>query len=223
MYKKILTGNTLNEVNFMKLKPFVFPVLYISLIFMLVVGLYFTTKNMSNDMIESLEDVDYVSNVILDDIIPVVNVDTIVSNPYYGTNVTIARYYYNIEDDVDRQKESIIYYNNTYMPNSGVDYTSNSNFEVVSILDGTIIDIKEDELLGKIVEVRHNNELVSSYAGLNEISVQKGESITQGMKLGVSGTNKINESLGNHLHFEVYQNGINIDPLKVIGKKIGDF
>ena len=107
MYKKILTGNTLNEVNFMKLKPFVFPVLYISLIFMLVVGLYFTTKNMSNDMIESLEDVDYVSNVILDDIIPVVNVDTIVSNPYYGTNVTIARYYYNLEDDVDRQKESI--------------------------------------------------------------------------------------------------------------------
>lgn len=207
----------------MKVKAFVFPVLYISLISMLVVGLYLTTKEMSQDVIDSFDDITYVSSTILDDVVPVLNVETIIVNPYNGENVKIARYYYNMEDDVDRQKESIIYYNNTYMPNSGVDYTSDSNFEVVSILDGTIIDIKEDELLGKIVEVRHNNELVSSYAGLNEISVQKGESITQGMKLGVSGTNKINESLGNHLHFEVYQNGINIDPLKVIGKKIGDF
>ena len=99
----------------------------------------------------------------------------------------------------------------------------NDSFDVVSILDGTIIDIKEDELLGKIVEIKHNNELVSSYTGLSIVNVQKGENITKGMKIGVSGTNKVNESLGNHLHFEIYQNGVNIDPLKVLGKKIGDF
>ena len=84
-------------------------------------------------------------------------------------------------------------------------------------------DIKEDEMLGKIVEIKHNNELVSSYTGLSIVNVQKGENITKGMKIGVSGTNKVNESLGNHLHFEIYQNGVNIDPLKVLGKKIGDF
>ena len=82
--------------------------------------------------------------------------------------------------------------------------------------------IKEDELLGKIVEIKHTNELVSSYAGLSEINVSKGENITKDMKIGKSGSNKINESLGNHLHFEVYKNGVNIDPLKVIGKKLGD-
>ena len=108
------------------------------------------------------------------------------------------------------------------MPNTGVDYTNEENFEVVAILDGTVIDIKEDELLGKIVEIRHENEFVSSYAGLSEISVQKGETVTQGMKIGTSGTNKINESLGNHLHLEIYKNGINVDPLKVIGQKLGD-
>lgn len=157
----------------MKLKPFVFPVLYISLIFTLVVGLYFTTKSMSEEVVDSLEDVTYVSSVILGDVLPVVDVDTTISNPYVSENVTIARYYYNLEDDVDRQKESIIYYDNTYMPNTGIDYKSDSEFEIVAILDGTIIDIKEDEMLGKIVEIRHNNELVSSYAGLSEISVQK--------------------------------------------------
>ena len=207
----------------MKLKPFVFPVLYICLITMLVIGLYFTTKAMSDEVIESFEDVDYVSNVILDDIVPVINLDTIIKNPYNGSNITIARYYYNMEDDVDRQKESIIYYNDTYMPNTGIDYVADSNFEIVAILDGTIIDIKEDEMLGKIVEIRHNNELVSSYSGLSEINVQKGETITQGMVIGMSGVNKLNESLGTHLHFEIYQSGVNIDPLKVIGKKLGDF
>ena len=202
----------------MKLKPFVFPVLYISLIFTLVVGLYFTSRVMSKDNEEALNDVNYVSSVILNDVVPVVSVDTVISDPFVSESVKITRYFYNIEDDIDKQKESVIYYDNTYMPNTGLDYTSEESFEIVSILDGTIIDIKEDELLGKIVEIRHNNELVSSYAGLSEISVQKGETVTQGMKIGMSGTNKLNESLGNHLHFEIYQNGINIDP-----SKVGDF
>ncbi|MBQ8472157.1 MAG: M23 family metallopeptidase [Bacilli bacterium] len=207
----------------MKLKPFVFPVLYITLIFALVVGLYFTSNALNKEVGEFLEDVTYVSSVILEDVVPVVNVDTTISNPYLGENIKIERYYYNMEDDLDRQKESIVYYDDTYMPNTGLDYTSENSFEIVSILDGTVIDIKEDELLGKIVEIRHNNELVSSYAGLSEISVQKGETITQGMKIGMSGTNKLNSSLGNHLHLEIYENGINIDPNKVIGKKLGDF
>lgn len=205
----------------MKLKPFVFPILYITLIFTVVLGLYFTSNLMKEETNESF-DLNYVSSIVLGNVIPVISSDTIISNPYLVENVTIGRYYYNLEDDIDRQKESIIYYNNTYMPNTGIDYILDSEFEVVSILDGTVIDVKEDEMLGKIVEIRHNNELVSSYAGLSEISVQKGETLNQGTKIGLSGTNKINESLGNHLHFEIYQNGVNVDPLKIIGKNLED-
>ena len=207
----------------MKLKPFVFPVLYISLIFTVIVGLYFTSKSLKTDVDDTLKDITYVSNTILDNTLPVNKIDDVIINPYTVDDVKIARYFYNLEDDADRQKESIIYYNNTYMQSSGIDYVKNDSFDVVSILDGTIIDIKEDELLGKIVEIKHNNELVSSYAGLSIVNVQKGENVSKGMKIGISGTNRVNESLGNHLHFEIYQNGINIDPLKVIGKKIGDF
>ena len=206
----------------MKLKSFVFPVLYISLIFTVIVGLYFTSKVLKQSDNNSLKDITYVSKTILDNTIPVISVDDTISNPYTGDNVKIARYFYNLEDDMDRQKESIIYYNDTYMQSSGIDYTSENSFDVISILEGVVIDIKEDELLGKIVEIKHTNELVSSYAGLSEINVSKGENITKDMKIGKSGSNKINESLSNHLHFEVYKNGVNIDPLKVIGKKLGD-
>lgn len=206
----------------MKVKSFVFPVLYISLIFTVIIGLYFTSKVLKQSDNISLKDITYVSNTILDNTIPVISVNDSISNPYIGDNVKIARYFYNLEDDVDRQKESIIYYNNTYMQSSGIDYTSENSFDVISILEGVVIDIKEDELLGKIVEIKHSNELVSSYAGLSEINVSKGENVIKGIKIGKSGSNKINESLGNHLHFEVYKNGINIDPLKVIGNKLGD-
>jgi len=206
----------------MKLKPFVFPLVYVTLIFSLVIGLYFTSRAMQSDMEDSLDDITYVSGTILDDVVPVVNVDVTVNNPYTASDVNIVRYYYNIEDDIDRQKESIVYYNDTYLPNTGLDYKSENSFEIITILDGCVIDIKEDEMLGKIVEIRHDNELVSSYASLSEISVQKGENVTQGMKIGMSGTNKLNEE-GNNLHLEIYKNGENIDPNKVIGKKLGDF
>lgn len=210
----------------MKIKSFVFPVLYICLISLVVILLYFTTKQMNNDEMLNLKDITYVSSIILGDTIPVINTQMQIIYPYTSSDVEIKSYFYNIDDDLDKQQESIIFYNGTYLPNTGIDFTSINEFDVISILDGTVIDIKEDELMGKIVEVKHNNELVTSYAGLNEISVKKGEIVTQSTKLGTSGTNKLNESLGNHLHFEVYQNGINIDPLKVIGKKIdelGDF
>lgn len=208
----------------MKVKPFVFPVLYFSLIFVLILGLYFTSNALNMDVEESLDDVTYVSNVILDDTIPVANVDTNITviNPYNSDTVTIKRYYYNMEDDIDRQSESIVYYDDTYMPNTGIDYVSEEKFDIISVMDGTVIDIKEDEMLGKIVEIKHSNDYISSYAGLSEISVQKGEVVSMGTKIGISGTSKLNENLGNHLHFEVYQNGVNIDPLKVIGKNLGD-
>ena len=206
----------------MKLKPFVFPVLYISLIFTIVLGLYFTSRAINMENEDGLQDVNYVSNVILNDIVPVVSIETSVINPYVSEQVTIKRYYYNLEDDQERQKDSLVLYDNTYMPNTGIDYVAEEKFDVVSIMDGTVIDIKEDEMLGKIVEIKHNNEFISSYAGLSEINVQKGENVIQGAKIGISGISKLNESIGNHLHLEIYENGVNIDPLKIIGKNLGD-
>jgi len=206
----------------MKLKPFVFPFLYLSLIFTLVLGLYFTSNALTNEVNDSLNDITYVSSVILNDVIPVINVSSTVINPYNDETVSISKYFYNMEDDSERQKESLIYFDDTYMPNTGIDYISQNKFDVISILEGTVIDIKEDEILGKIVEIKHDNEIISSYGSLSEINVQKGEIVNQGVKIGVSGNNKITPE-GNNLHLEIYQNGLNIDPLKIIGKNIGDF
>ena len=134
----------------------------------------------------------------------------------------IARYYYNPNETDEKKAQSIVYYNGTYMPNTGVDYVKKDVFDVSSVYDGTVIEVEDVELLGKIVKIRHNAELISVYQGISDVAVAKGDIVFQGQKIGTSGTSKINESLGNHLHFEIYKNGEAIDPLLCIGKKIGD-
>ncbi|MHA7118467.1 M23 family metallopeptidase [Aerococcus viridans] len=42
-----------------------------------------------------------------------------------------------------------------------------------------------------------------------------GQQVTQGQKLGIMGTT--GDSTGVHLHFEVYENGIQIDPAPYLG------
>ena len=106
------------------------------------------------------------------------------------------------------------------MQNSGIDFVSENEFDVISVLDGTVTDVKEDETLGKIVEVKHDNNYVSIYQSLKEVSVKKGDTVTQGQVLGKSGTNELDKEIGNHLHFEFYVNGQVVDPTLYLDKEL---
>ena len=205
----------------MKSRSFVVPTIYLLLIFSITVGIYFTKKAYDSYEVFEEENINYVSSSILNRTIPIINIPDLITSPFSGEEVTIKTYFYNSEDDSDKKEQSLVFYNNTYMPNTGIDYTSKEVFNVLCIYDGTVIDVKEDELLGKTVEIRHNNELISVYQGLDNIEVSKGDIIALGQKIGTSGTNKLNTK-GNNLHLEIYKNGEVVDPLKCIGKKLGD-
>ena len=204
-------------------KSLLIPTLYLITLFSITAGLYFTKK--AYDSVkekEVFDNITYVSNTILNRTVPIINTVDTITNPVPDTDMEIARYYYNSSDNDDKKAKSIVYYNGTYMPNTGIDFVKKEIFDVSSIYDGTVIEVSEEELLGKTVKIRHNSELISVYQGINDVAVTKGDMVFQGQKIGTSGTNKINESLGNHLHFEIYKNGEAIDPLSCIGKKIGD-
>ena len=66
--------------------------------------------------------------------------------------------------------------------------------------------------MGTIVEIRHNNELISVYQSLSNVSVKVDDTIIQGQVIGQSGTSNINKDLGNHLHFEIYYQGKILNP-----------
>lgn len=163
---------------------------------------------------------DLVTTDTISDTVPVINETRKIINPYTDTSVTISKSYYDYKGEATEQEKSITVYENTYIQNTGIDYVSTNTFDVISVLDGTVVTVKEDELLGKVIEVKHDNGLITSYQSLSEITVQKNDKIKQGQVIGKSGTNELDKEIGNHLHFEIYENGSSVNPLNYLNKEV---
>ena len=145
-------------------------------------------------------------------ITPTVSVSKTIIRPYTSTDVSATIPYYNIDGTNDEQAAALIYYEGIYMQNTGVLYTSNNAFDVVSILDGTVKNIKEDSLMGNIVEIEHTNNLTTVYQSLGEVKVKVGDTVKQGDIIATSGQNKITTDTSNALHFEVFYKGEVFNP-----------
>lgn len=206
-----------------KLKKLAIPTIYFLSVIAFGLSIYFIQILFSNIVFKTNDNnLKYVDKEILNESysIPVIgNIETLI-RPYLDTDITIAKSYYDYKSDATNQENAIIYYENTYMQNSGVDYSKSTSFDVVSILDGTVINVKEDNILGTTVEIRHNNELISIYQSLSNITVKKDDTVLQGQIIGKSGTNNINKELKEHLHFELYYKGMVVNPEEYFGKKL---
>ena len=179
-----------------------------------------TFSNSNDETVE--EDITYVSSVIWSNDTPVVATDKVVVKPFTNKDVAIGKYYYDYKDGSDEQQNAIIFYENSYIQNSGVDYIFEDSFDVVSIYDGTVIKVEDNDIVGKTVEIKHDNNIISVYQSLSEVNVKQGDTITLGTKIGKSGNSKINKDLGNHLHFEIYVNGQVVNPEDCYNKKLTD-
>jgi len=200
-----------------KLRKYVLP----SLLVMAIVSVVSITGIINNLKGNDLsENITYVSKTILGNDIAVINTTSKIINPYTDQSVKIGKNYYDYQAEAKDQENSIIYHDDTYMQNSGIDYVSENTFEVVSVLNGTVTDIKEDELLGKIIEIKHDNDYISIYQSLSEVLVKKGDTVNQGQVIGKSGTNELDKEVGNHLHFEFYTNGQVVNPNLYLNKEL---
>lgn len=207
-----------------KLKSFVVPTIYSIAIVISIFSMYLVKNIFDKKMDTKPNDVKYVDNEItgVDTVIPVISTSTSIIKPYTNNEVKIVNNFYNYQADEESQQNSILYYENTYMQNSGVDYAMDSEFDVVSILDGTVIKVEENDILGVIVEIRHTNDLISVYQSLKDVSVKVDDKVVQGQIIAKSGTSNINTSLTNHLHFELYHKGMIVNPEDYYNKLLGD-
>ena len=186
-------------------------------------SIYFIEKSLApENTFNNDKDYVYVSKTIFDNEVPVVASGTQIIRPYKATDVEIAKNYYDYKADADTQKKALLYYEDTYLQNSGVEYKGSDNFDVVSILNGTVISIKNDNILGNVVEVRHDNDMISVYQSLSDVKVTENQEIKQGDIIGKSGTNNISKSLGDHLHFELIINGQNVNPEEYYNKSVDE-
>ena len=197
-----------------KLKKFVLPTIYTIAIASVFVSIILIGRTLSSYTKEDINS--YVVNALLDEeTTPVMNfTNDKAVKPYTAEDVVISKNFYEMDADEETQQKSLIYYENTYMQNSGVLYSSENPFDIVAVLDGKVAEIKEDEILGNVLVIDHGNELKSTYQSLNDIQVKVGDEVKQGDIIAQSGENKLNNSSKNSLLFEVYNKGQLINPEK---------
>lgn len=205
-----------------KLKRVVLP----SIIGILFVTFITTTlivrKNMSEDVFSDDVEFNYTTRSIFSNDLPTLAEDVVIAKPYTDESVKVNKVYYDYKAEKEKQQNALILYENTYMQNSGVDYSADKSFDVTSILDGMVINVGKDEMLGNFVEVRHSNDMISIYQSLSEVTVKKDDTIKQGHIIGKSGKNNINTKLENQLHFELSYKGQYVNPEEYFDKKVQD-
>ena len=201
-----------------KLKYQFIPLLIVLFVLLPLLVLSFLYNNSLKPK-EEIEE-DYVNEEIIDRSLPVINTKKTIINPFIDPSVKEGKLYYDYKADEENQINSIVIRDNTYTQNTGIDYVSDNPFDVVAILEGTISSIKEEDSLGKTIEIKHDNGLISIYQSLSDISVKKGEIVTQGQVIGRSGENEVDKELGNHLHFEIYNNGKSVNPNNYLNKEV---
>lgn len=156
---------------------------------------------------------------VIVDSYPVINDNDKIINPYSNDSVKIGKSYYDYKAEEKNQEDSLIVHDDTYYQNTGIDFVSDEAFDVLSISGGTVISVKEDETVGKTIEIKHDNGLISIYQSLSEIAVKKNDVVSQGQVIGKSGNNELDKDLGNHVHLELYENGQSVNPELYLGKK----
>ena len=100
---------------------------------------------------------------------------------------------------------------------NGVDIAAPVGTAVRAMAAGEVTAVREDEMLGRVIEIKHGS-YVASYCNVQEgVAVKAGDTVGIGDQIGGVGQQARLE-IGDepHLHLEVRKNGELIDPLSVM-------
>lgn len=192
--------------------------LYGVCLILLIVGLFFFSRKPKTTLETPFAVMDVLEKIKL----PVVKEsDTIIGRPYTETKVSIVQSYYDYKANESEQTNSIIYYQDTYIQNCGISYSNDGEpFDVVAVLDGEVIEVKQDTLLGNIIKIKHSESVMSVYQSIGDINVAVGDNVVKGTVLATSSTSNIRSTLNNHLYFELLIDGINVNPEEYYDKSL---
>lgn len=93
----------------------------------------------------------------------------------------------------------------------GIDVVAEEGSRVSSILDGTVIFAEWTLETGFVIQVQHDNQLVSIYKHNSKLLKRVGARVAIGEAIALVG-NSGELSTGPHLHFELWHAGLPLDP-----------
>lgn len=143
---------------------------------------------------------------------PVANADSAV----------IEKKFYDFDGKTADQEAALVYYNNAYVPNTGIDITMKDGaaFDVVAALSGKVTRVEEDSVLGNVIEIEHDKGIVTQYQSVKGMKIKVGDQVKQGQVLAKAGQSLFNEKAGTHVHFEIRKDGTAVNPTNFVNKPL---
>lgn len=138
--------------------------------------------------------------------------------------VVVKTKFYDDKAKAKEQEEALVFYNNTYSANTGIDLAAKdgSAFDVTAAVSGTVTKAEKDALLGYVVTVESGNGISTFYQSLGKLQVAQGDTVSQGDVLGTAGMNELNKDAGNHVHFEIRKDNVAVNPESYFEKSVAD-
>ncbi|RYL95137.1 M23 family metallopeptidase [Sporolactobacillus sp. THM7-4] len=140
--------------------------------------------------------------------------------PAAQSNTEVTQPFYDANGTEQEQQAALVNYDQTYVQNKGINIGAKDDkaFTVTAAMSGKVTEARKDNLLGYVVTLKHQDGVESVYESLGSINVKLGESVRQGDKIGTAGTEAFNRKMGVHLHFEIRENGMPVNPVAFISK-----
>ncbi len=113
-----------------------------------------------------------------------------------------------------------VYYKtmNDWRTHNGIDIAAEEGMVVSAAADGVVEKVYEDNKLGIVVEIGHEDGIKTRYANLEDINfIEVGRKVAKGDAIGSVGKSSIIEGKDkSHIHFEVIKNDESCEPSEYI-------
>ncbi len=98
----------------------------------------------------------------------------------------------------------------------GIDFEANTGDPVLAVGDGVVTYAGVRSGYGNVIEIDHGNGYVTRYAHNSRLVAQVGDLVRGGQEIAKAGST--GRSTGAHVHFEVWENGVVVNPNQFFGE-----
>ena len=96
----------------------------------------------------------------------------------------------------------------------GLDFSAEAGTPVLATAPGQVVRSEWDPNFGNVIEIKHAENFLTRYAHLSKRHVAANTQVNTQTLIGAVGST--GRSTGPHLHYEIYQNGKVLNPMKVL-------
>ncbi|RED57665.1 M23 family metallopeptidase [Cohnella lupini] len=126
--------------------------------------------------------------------------------------------FYDATAPAEEREAAMVEFNDTFTAHMATDLARKdaASFEVLAALSGKVTVAGQTPTNGYEVQIEHSNGLVTVYQSLTDLKVQVGDEVEQGDLIASAGQSSVEPQEGVHVHFEVRNNGLSVNPSTLI-------